>query len=234
MHQEPGHTWVGSALTGQRLQEPALLGVPMYEAHRSWQLPGQCRAAIIMYAARNRIRLSPILLAAWAGPSLRRAVTAHLMAFEPRAAGKGLRQARAYLLPTTLTRPMALSATCAGVAWLPCHSCTGSLRAKPILQYLGGWLGVGADFARSGGQWRARKPQRSAAAGEHRTGEHPAQRTIDAHAAQQPFGRVQGCSTPCTLALRRERSSKRQRLLVKAAGREDRARYAGIVIRADL
>lgn len=26
MHQEPGHTWVGSALTGQRLQEPALLG----------------------------------------------------------------------------------------------------------------------------------------------------------------------------------------------------------------
>lgn len=30
MHQEPGHTWVGSALTGQRLQEPALLGVPMY------------------------------------------------------------------------------------------------------------------------------------------------------------------------------------------------------------
>ena|GEM_PF-2614230 len=143
MHQEPGHTWVGSALTGQRLQEPALLGVPMYEAHRSWQLPGQCRAAIIMYAARNRIRLSPILLAAWAGPSLRRAVTAHLMAFEPRAAGKGLRQARAYLLPTTLARPMALSATCAGVAWLPCHSCTGSLRAKPILQYLGGWLGVG-------------------------------------------------------------------------------------------
>ncbi|MCY1298463.1 hypothetical protein D9M70_479530 [compost metagenome] len=117
MHQEPGHTWAGSALTGQRLQEPALLGVPMYEAHRSWQLPGQCRAAIIMYAARNRIRLSPILFAAWAGPSLRRAVTAHLMAFEPRATGKGLRQARTYLLPTTLTRPMALSATCAGVAW---------------------------------------------------------------------------------------------------------------------
>ncbi|WP_397475470.1 hypothetical protein [Pusillimonas sp.] len=28
--------------------------------------------------------------------------------------------------------------------------------------------------ARSGGQWRARKPQRRAAAGEHRTGEHPA------------------------------------------------------------
>jgi hypothetical protein len=83
MQQEPGHTWVGSALMGQHLQEPVLLGVPMYEAHRSWQLPGQCRAAIIMYAARNRIWLSPILLAAWAGPSLRRAVTAHLMASEP-------------------------------------------------------------------------------------------------------------------------------------------------------
>lgn len=26
MHQEPGHTWVGSALSGQRLQEPALEG----------------------------------------------------------------------------------------------------------------------------------------------------------------------------------------------------------------
>ena len=39
----------------------------MYEAHRSWQLPGQCRAAIIMSAARNRIRHSPALLLAWAG-----------------------------------------------------------------------------------------------------------------------------------------------------------------------
>ncbi len=48
MRSEPGHTWGGSALTGQRLQEPALLGVPMYEAHRSWQLSGQFRAAIIM------------------------------------------------------------------------------------------------------------------------------------------------------------------------------------------
>ena len=81
----------------------------MYEAHRSWQLPGQYRADIIMYAARNRIRLSPLLLAAWA---------------------------RALF--------------------------------------------------------------------------------------------------PCTLALRRERSSKRQRLLVKAAGREDRVCHAGIPIRTDL
>lgn len=48
MQQEPGHTWVGSALTGQRLKEPALLGLPTYEAHRSWQLPGQCSADIIM------------------------------------------------------------------------------------------------------------------------------------------------------------------------------------------
>nr|ACD39299.1 hypothetical protein PACL_0511 [Pseudomonas aeruginosa] len=108
------------------------------------------------------------------------------------------------------------------------------MRARLIWRHLEKRLGIGAVFARSGGQWRARKPQRSAAAGEHRTGEHPVQRTIDAHAAQQPFGRVQGCSIPCTLALRRERSSKRQRLLVKAAGREARARYAGIVIRADL
>ncbi|HBX3375955.1 TPA: hypothetical protein MHW67_18370 [Klebsiella pneumoniae] len=54
MRSEPGHTWDGSALPGQRLQEPALLGMPMYEAHRSWQLSGQCRATIIMYAARNR------------------------------------------------------------------------------------------------------------------------------------------------------------------------------------
>lgn len=64
MRSEPGHTWGGSALTGQRLQEPALLRLPMYEAHRSWQLPGQCRAAIIMSAARNRIRHSPALLLA--------------------------------------------------------------------------------------------------------------------------------------------------------------------------
>lgn len=54
----------GSTLSGQRLQEPALLGLPMYEAHRSWQLLGQCRAAIIMSAARNRIRYSPALLLA--------------------------------------------------------------------------------------------------------------------------------------------------------------------------
>ena len=75
MRSEPGHTWGGSALSGQRLQEPALLGLPMYEAHRSWQLPGQCRAAIIMYAARNRNWLSPALLAVLRGSSLRRAVT---------------------------------------------------------------------------------------------------------------------------------------------------------------
>ena len=75
MRSEPGHTWGGSTLSGQRLQEPALLGLPMYEAHRSWQLPGQCRAAIIMYAARNRIRRSPALFAVLRGSSLRRAVT---------------------------------------------------------------------------------------------------------------------------------------------------------------
>ena len=75
MRSEPGHTWGGSTLSGQRLQEPALLGLPMYEAHRSWQLPGQCRAAIIMYAARNRNWLSPALLAVLRGSSLRRAVT---------------------------------------------------------------------------------------------------------------------------------------------------------------
>ena len=80
MRSEPGHTWGGSALTGQRLREPALLGVLMYEAHRSWQLPGQCRATIIMSAARNTIRHSPALLLACAGPSLRLAVTAHFAA----------------------------------------------------------------------------------------------------------------------------------------------------------
>lgn len=62
MRSEPEHTWGGSTLSGQRLQEPALLGVPMYEAHRSWRLLGQCRAAIIMSAARNRIQHSPALL----------------------------------------------------------------------------------------------------------------------------------------------------------------------------
>ncbi len=80
MRSEPGHTWGGSALTGQRLQEPTLLGLPMYEAHRSWQLPGQCRAAIIMSAARNRIPYSPALSLAQAGSSLRRAVTTRFAA----------------------------------------------------------------------------------------------------------------------------------------------------------
>lgn len=80
MRLEPGHTWGGSTLSGQRLQEPALLGMPMYEAHRSWQLPGQFRAAIIMSAPRNRIRRSPALLLVCAGPSLRRAVTARFAA----------------------------------------------------------------------------------------------------------------------------------------------------------
>lgn len=75
MRSEPGHTWGGSTLSGQRLQEPALLGLPMYEAQRSWQLPGQFRAAIIMYAARNRNWLLPALLAVLRGSSLRRAVT---------------------------------------------------------------------------------------------------------------------------------------------------------------
>lgn len=80
MRSEPGHTWGGSALTSQRLQESALLGVPMYKAHRSWQLSGQCREAIIMSAARNRIWHSPALLLAWAGSSLRRAVTTRFAA----------------------------------------------------------------------------------------------------------------------------------------------------------
>lgn len=75
MRSEPGHTWGGSTLSGQRLQEPALLGAPMYEAHRSWRLPGQCRAAIIMYAAHNGIWRSPALLLVCVGASLRRAVT---------------------------------------------------------------------------------------------------------------------------------------------------------------
>ncbi len=51
-----------------------------------------------MYAARNRIWLSPVLLAASVGPSLRRAVTAYLMASEPRAMGKGA-AAGAYIFP---------------------------------------------------------------------------------------------------------------------------------------
>ncbi len=80
MRSEPGHTWGGSTLSGQRLQEPALLGLPMYEAHRSWQLPGQCRADIIMSAARNRNRLLPALLAVWCGSSLRSAVTTRFAA----------------------------------------------------------------------------------------------------------------------------------------------------------
>lgn len=80
MRSEPGHTWGGSAQTGQRLQEPALLGLPVYEAHWSWQLPGLCRAAIFMSAARNRIRHLPALLLARAGSSLRRAVTTHFAA----------------------------------------------------------------------------------------------------------------------------------------------------------
>lgn len=50
-------------------------GGAMYEAHRSWQLPGQCRAAIIMYAAHNGIWRSPALLLVCVGASLRRAVT---------------------------------------------------------------------------------------------------------------------------------------------------------------
>lgn len=80
-----------------------------------------------------------------------------------------------------------------------------------------------AGNARSGGQWRVRKPQRSAAAGEHRTGERSAQRTIDARVARQPAGPGAGGFYPCTPALRRERWSRRQRLLVKAAGREGMA-----------
>ncbi|MBF22522.1 MAG: hypothetical protein CML18_03160 [Pusillimonas sp.] len=36
---------------------------------------------------------------------------------------------------------------------------------------VGNWPKEGAQ---SGSQWRARKPQRRAATGEHRTGEHPA------------------------------------------------------------
>lgn len=58
MRSEPGHTWGGSTLSGQRLQESGA----MYEAYRSWRLPDQCRAAIIMFAARNRIRYPPASL----------------------------------------------------------------------------------------------------------------------------------------------------------------------------
>lgn len=98
MRSEPGHTWGGSALTGQRLQEPALLGLPMYEAHRSWQLPGQCRATIIMSAALNRNWRSPALLLACAGPSLRRAVTAHFDLPMLREGQRALRQVCIYPL----------------------------------------------------------------------------------------------------------------------------------------
>lgn len=98
MQQEPGHTWVGSALTGQRLKEPALLRLPTYEAHRSWQLSGQCRAAIIMSAARNRIWLSPVLLLGCVGPSLQRAVTAHFDLPMLREGQRALRQVCIYPL----------------------------------------------------------------------------------------------------------------------------------------
>lgn len=59
MRSDPGHTWGDSTLWGQRLEESALLGLLMYKAHRPWQLSGQCRTAIIMYAAHNRIRFCP-------------------------------------------------------------------------------------------------------------------------------------------------------------------------------
>lgn len=61
---------------GPALAGTCAVGDADVRAHRSWQLPGQFRAAIIMYAARNRIRRSPALLLVCAGPSLRRAVTA--------------------------------------------------------------------------------------------------------------------------------------------------------------
>ncbi|MNL04181.1 hypothetical protein D3C87_1247450 [compost metagenome] len=136
MRLEPGHTWGGSTLSGQRLQEPALLGLPMYEAHRSWQLPGQCRAAIITCAAHNRIWRSPALLLACAGPSLRFAVTAHSGLPVPRE-GQGRCGRCGYAPACGTDAAFALSATCAGAAWCPCHSCTGRLCMKRVARHPG-------------------------------------------------------------------------------------------------
>lgn len=67
-----------------RLRGPCAVGTTMYKAHRAWHLPGQRKATIIMYAAQNWILRLPVLLGVWVGPSLRLAVTAHLVASEPR------------------------------------------------------------------------------------------------------------------------------------------------------
>ena len=148
MRSEPGHTWGGSALTGQRLQEPALSGVPMYEAHRSWQLPGQCRAAIIMSAARNRIRHSPALLLAWAGSSLRLAVTTRFAAAFATQDAVAIPWP-ALPVPRCLQRSSKRSASCG------CWRCApGQFHAMPVAQWVpGGFRCVvhqQADFWQAG------------------------------------------------------------------------------------
>ena len=67
-----------------RLRGPCAVGMAMYKAHRTWHLPGQRKPTIIMYAAQNWIWRLPVLLGVLVGPSLRLAVTAHLVASEPR------------------------------------------------------------------------------------------------------------------------------------------------------
>lgn len=134
MRSEPGHTWGGSALRGQRLQEPAQSGVPMYEAHRSWQLPGQCRAAIIMYAAHNRIRHSPALLLAWAGSSLRRAVTTR---FAAAFATQGAAAIPWFALPA-LQCPQRSSRRSASCGYWRCAP--GRFHAMPVAQSVLGGL----------------------------------------------------------------------------------------------
>ncbi|EAA8759897.1 hypothetical protein AH782_13050 [Salmonella enterica subsp. enterica] len=57
--------WVGG-----RLQEPASLGLPMYEAHRSWRSAGSVYLGIVTYAANNTIAFKPIFRAGSVGPSL--------------------------------------------------------------------------------------------------------------------------------------------------------------------
>lgn len=140
MRSEPGHTWGGSALTGQRLQEPTLLGLPMYEAHRSWQLPGQCRAAIIMSAARNRIRHSPALLLAQAGSSPRRAVTTRF------AAAFATQDAAAIPWPAlpALRCPQRSSGRSASCG---CWRCApGQFHAMPVAQSVPGGLRCAAEL----------------------------------------------------------------------------------------
>ena len=140
MRSEPGHTWGGSALSGQRLLEPALLRGPMYEAHRSWQLSGQCRAAIIMSAARNRIRHSPALLLAWAGSSLRLAVTTHFAAAFATQDAVAIPWP-ALPVPRCLQRSSRRSASCG------CWRCApGRFHAMPVAQSVPGGLRCAAEL----------------------------------------------------------------------------------------